>query len=130
MHIRCRAHRAAAEAAIAQQLKGISVHHLTHIAQVDLPVDICFRYVDTYENVPKWLFGVSEFTPIGQPERGLGTTVSIAAKIGPVARSRRCRCRTSRSTSSSPGRSEHTQTVEPRSPLMSPTQPRPVWPGG
>ena len=61
------------------------MHHLTHIAQVDLPVDICFRYVDTYENVPKWLFGVSEFTPIGQPERGLGTTVSIAAKIGPVA---------------------------------------------
>lgn len=61
------------------------MQHLTHTARIEQPIETCFRYVDTHENVPKWLYGVSEFRPIGQPERGLGTMVAISVKIGPVA---------------------------------------------
>jgi hypothetical protein len=56
-----------------------------HTAEINVPVETCFRFVDTPEHVPSWLFGISEFVPVGEQERGLGTIVAISAKIGPMA---------------------------------------------
>lgn len=60
------------------------MHHIAYSAVIDVPVDVCFAYVDDYRTVTKWAFGVTEFVPIGERERGLGTLVRMTAKLGPL----------------------------------------------
>ena len=52
-------------------------------AELGMPVDVAFDYIDNYRNVPTWMFGVSEFTPFGEFDQGLGATFDAAMQIGP-----------------------------------------------
>ena len=57
--------------------------HVRHTAVAAVPVDVAFDYIDNYRNVPTWMFGVSEFTPFGEFDQGLGATFDAAMQIGP-----------------------------------------------
>lgn len=57
--------------------------HVRHSAVASVPVDIAFAYMDDYRNVPSWMFGVSEFTPVGDFDQGLGATFDAAIQVGP-----------------------------------------------
>ncbi|MFC9553205.1 SRPBCC family protein [Rhodococcus sp. NPDC056960] len=58
----------------------IEIHHS---AIAGAPVEVAFDYVDDYHHVPSWLFGITRFDPIGEPDRGLGAVYDAAMKIGP-----------------------------------------------
>ncbi|MGC0366081.1 putative membrane protein [Rhodococcus sp. 27YEA15] len=58
--------------------------HVRHTAVAAVPVEIAFSYIDDYRNVPTWMFGVSNFTPIGEFDQGLGATFDAAIQIGPT----------------------------------------------
>lgn len=58
--------------------------HVSHQAVGDAPVEFAFAYVDDHRNVPKWMFGVSEFTPVGDKDHGLGAQFDTAIKLGPT----------------------------------------------
>ncbi|MDI9914086.1 SRPBCC family protein [Rhodococcus sp. IEGM 1379] len=57
--------------------------HVRHSAVAAVPVDVAFAYIDDYRNVPTWMFGVSEFTPSGEFDQGLGASFDAAMQIGP-----------------------------------------------
>ena len=42
-----------------------------------------FEYVNDFNNVPKYMFGVSEFRPITETTSGLGSQFVTVVKIGP-----------------------------------------------
>lgn len=42
-----------------------------------------FAYIDDYRNVPRWMFGVTEFTPVTEQVSGLGAVYDAVMKIGP-----------------------------------------------
>lgn len=58
--------------------------HVEHSAIGDAPVDFAFEYVADYQNVPKWMFGVKRFTPLGTQTRGLGAKFDTALNLGPT----------------------------------------------
>lgn len=63
--------------------QGPVMIHVRHSAVAAVPVDVAFDYIDDYRNVPTWMFGVSEFTPFGEFDQGLGATFDAAMQIGP-----------------------------------------------
>lgn len=60
------------------------MHHVTHSTEVDVPIQVCFDFVADNANVPNWLYSITKFDPVGAPERGLGTTVDVVSKLGPM----------------------------------------------
>ena len=46
------------------------------------PLAIAFEYVDDYRNVPQWLFGIHEFTPVGPRDRGLDAVFDVSVHLG------------------------------------------------
>ncbi|MHA4848259.1 SRPBCC family protein [Rhodococcus sp. MSC1_016] len=58
----------------------IEIHH-TAVAQA--PLAACFAYLDDYTHVPSWLFGITQFDPVGEPVRGLGAVYNAAMRVGP-----------------------------------------------
>ncbi len=52
-------------------------------AVAEAPVEVGFAYVDDYRTVPRWMFGVTEFTPLGERENGLGAEYAAAMVLGP-----------------------------------------------
>jgi uncharacterized membrane protein len=48
------------------------------------PVDVAFGYVDDYRNATKWMFGLSEFAPVGDKEHGLGAVFRGTFHVKPV----------------------------------------------
>lgn len=54
-----------------------------HSAVAAVPIDVAFTYLDDYETVPDWMFGVSEFTPTGEFVQGLGSTFDATMHVGP-----------------------------------------------
>ena len=57
---------------------------ITHSATAAVPVDVAFAYVDNYRNVPKWMFGVSKFEPVGELDQGLGAVFNTSITLGPT----------------------------------------------
>ncbi|WP_072690543.1 SRPBCC family protein [Rhodococcus marinonascens] len=57
--------------------------HVRHSAIAAVPLDVAFAYIDDYRTVPDWMFGVSEFSPIGEFDQGLESTFDAAIHIGP-----------------------------------------------
>ena len=48
--------------------------------------DVAFAYVDDYQSVPDWMFGVSSFVPVDPAKTsGLGATFTTEMKLGPKA---------------------------------------------
>ena len=57
--------------------------NIKHTADVAVPVEAAFEYVDDYRNVPSWMFGISKFEPVGDKDRGLGATYDSSIVLGP-----------------------------------------------
>ena len=56
---------------------------ITHSATAAVPVETAFEYVDNHRNVPKWMFGVSKFDPVGELDHGLGAVFDTSITLGP-----------------------------------------------
>ncbi|MEV0031166.1 SRPBCC family protein [Nocardia sp. NPDC050793] len=50
----------------------------------EAPVDFAFDYVADYRTVPKWMFGVRHFTPVGAQTSGVGAVFDTAVHLGPT----------------------------------------------
>ncbi|MFD5177573.1 SRPBCC family protein [Nocardia sp. NPDC058379] len=60
------------------------MHRVSHSADIAVPVEVCFAYVDDMRKAPEWMFGVTKCEPIGPQERGLGAVVAVTIKFGPM----------------------------------------------
>ncbi|WP_431963058.1 SRPBCC family protein [Nocardia sp. bgisy134] len=58
--------------------------HLEHSATGRAPVDFAFAYVADYRNVPKWLFGIRHYTPVGEQTSGAGAVFDTTVQLGPT----------------------------------------------
>ncbi|WP_431949788.1 SRPBCC family protein [Nocardia lijiangensis] len=58
--------------------------HVEHSATGGAPVDFAFQYVADYRNVPKWLFGIRHYTPVGEQISGVGAVFDTAVQLGPT----------------------------------------------
>lgn len=56
---------------------------IEHSAVADVPRADAFAYVDEYRTVPKWMFGIRSFEPVGDVVHGLGATYAAEMQIGP-----------------------------------------------
>ncbi|MDJ0395256.1 SRPBCC family protein [Rhodococcus sp. G-MC3] len=56
---------------------------IEHTAVSDCTRTHAFGYVDDYRTIPKWMFGVRSFEPVGDVSHGLGATFAAAMQIGP-----------------------------------------------
>ncbi|MGW0176969.1 SRPBCC family protein [Rhodococcus sp. NPDC003322] len=59
--------------------------HIHRTAVAKAPVGTGFAYVDDYRNVPRWMFGVTRFEPVGVENQGLGATFDATMQLGPKA---------------------------------------------
>lgn len=46
------------------------------------PREVAFGYVADYRNVPQWLFGIHDFTPVDGLDYGLGATFDASVHLG------------------------------------------------
>ncbi|MUL67123.1 hypothetical protein BOO86_21800 [Mycobacterium sp. CBMA 234] len=60
------------------------MHHIAHQVELAVPADVSFQYVDNFDNVPKFSFGVKSFRPIGPAEPRLGSKLESSVQLGPV----------------------------------------------
>lgn len=51
-----------------------------------------FGYVNDYQNVPEYMFGVSRFSPVGEQTSGLDAEFETAIKVGPKELKSRVKC--------------------------------------
>ncbi|GAB2674509.1 SRPBCC family protein [Nocardia goodfellowii] len=58
--------------------------HVEHAAVANAPREYAFEYVDDYRNVPRWMFGVKHFTPVGEQTSGVGAVFDTAINLGPM----------------------------------------------
>nr|WP_296773650.1 SRPBCC family protein [Rhodococcus sp. (in: high G+C Gram-positive bacteria)] len=56
---------------------------IEHTAVAAVPRAHAFAYVDDYRTVPKWMFGVNKFEPVGDISHGLGAVFAAEMQIGP-----------------------------------------------
>lgn len=56
---------------------------IEHSAVSHTPRAHAFAYVDDYRTVPKWMFGIRRFEPIGDISHGLGAVFAAEMQIGP-----------------------------------------------
>lgn len=56
---------------------------VSHKSIVEAPRDVVFAYVNGYENVPKFMFGITRFDPLTEHTVGLGTRFAAAMNVGP-----------------------------------------------
>ena len=54
-----------------------------HEAVVKAPRERVFEYINDYQNVPEYMFGVNRFTPATDVTSGLGAAFETVIKIGP-----------------------------------------------
>ncbi|AFR47866.1 SRPBCC family protein [Gordonia sp. KTR9] len=54
-----------------------------HQARIDGPREKVFSYVDGYQNVSEYLFGVTRFEPTTDQTSGLGATFAVSIDVGP-----------------------------------------------
>ena len=47
---------------------------VSHTATIDVPRQTVFEYVNTYANVPHYMFGITRFDPVTEHTSGLGAT--------------------------------------------------------
>jgi uncharacterized membrane protein len=67
-----------------QRARDHPMIHVRHSAVAAVPIDVAFTYIDDYRTVPDWMFGVSDFRPIGGFDQGLGSTFDASIHIGPT----------------------------------------------
>ncbi|WP_040785062.1 SRPBCC family protein [Nocardia pneumoniae] len=55
--------------------------HIKYASDVGAPVEVAFNYTDNHLFVPDWMFGVAEFVPTGDADRGLGAVFAAGARL-------------------------------------------------
>ncbi|MEV6559740.1 SRPBCC family protein [Nocardia sp. NPDC051756] len=63
---------------------GVFMGHVEHSATCAAPAGFAFAYVADYRNVPKWMFGIRHFTPVGEQTFGVGAVFDTALHLGPT----------------------------------------------
>lgn len=56
--------------------------HVNHANTVDVPIAKVWEYMSTVQNLPQWMFGMSEITPTGEQTRGEGARFQSRMKVG------------------------------------------------
>ncbi|MGQ4597894.1 SRPBCC family protein [Nocardia sp. R6R-6] len=56
--------------------------HIKYASDVGAPVEVAFNYTDNHLFVPEWMFGITDFVPIGDVDRGLGAVFETSARLG------------------------------------------------
>ena len=56
---------------------------VSHTATIDVPRQTVFEYVNTYANVPHYMFGITRFDPVTEHTSGLGATFAAEMNVGP-----------------------------------------------
>ena len=59
----------------------VDIHHE---ATCHAPRDVAFAYIDNYRTATEWMFGLSEFTPAGDLDQGLGSTFHATFHVKPL----------------------------------------------
>lgn len=54
-----------------------------HKSVVEAPREQVFAYVNGYENVPNYMFGITKFDPITELTSGKGATFAVSMAVGP-----------------------------------------------
>ncbi|MDL9937997.1 SRPBCC family protein [Gordonia sp. ABSL1-1] len=54
-----------------------------HEAVIDGSRDLIFDYVNGYQNVPEYMFGVKKFEPLTEVTSGLGSRFAVSIDAGP-----------------------------------------------
>lgn len=57
--------------------------HIKYASDVGAPVEVAFNYTDNHLFVPDWMFGIADFVPTGDQERGLGAVFAISSRLAP-----------------------------------------------
>lgn len=57
---------------------------IRHRSTANAPARLVFEYVDDYRTVPDWMFGISQFEPVGDQDRGVGAVFDGAIMLGPT----------------------------------------------
>ncbi|WP_440712583.1 SRPBCC family protein [Gordonia sp. FQ] len=65
---------------------------VSHSAVVKAPRETVFAYVNDYQNVPDYFFGISKFRPVTDQTEGLGAVFDTAIKIGPKELKSQTKC--------------------------------------
>ncbi|QIS11940.1 SRPBCC family protein [Nocardia arthritidis] len=58
--------------------------HVSYTAEGAAPAEFAFEYVADYRNLPRWVFGVKHYTPVGEQSRGVGAVFDSALNLGPM----------------------------------------------
>jgi len=56
---------------------------VSHTATIDVPRQTVLDYVNTYANVPQYMFGITRFDPVTEHTSGLGATFAAEMNVGP-----------------------------------------------
>lgn len=65
---------------------------VNHEAVIKAPRERVFAYIDNYENVPEYMFGISRFRPTTEVVHGLGAEFETIIKVGPKELKSTVRC--------------------------------------
>ena len=57
---------------------------VNHTSNLPVPAKVCFDYIDTADNVPKFVFGVKKFRYITDSKPRLGAGFAIQMQLGPI----------------------------------------------
>ncbi|WP_280497729.1 SRPBCC family protein [Nocardia asiatica] len=55
--------------------------HIKYASDVGAPVEVAFSYTDNHLFVPDWMFGIADFVPTGDQERGLGAVFATTTRL-------------------------------------------------
>lgn len=59
----------------------VDIHHE---GSTKAPVSVAFAYIDDYRTVPQWMFGLSDFQPVGDKDQGLDAVFDGTFAVKPV----------------------------------------------
>ncbi|WP_063050314.1 SRPBCC family protein [Nocardia arthritidis] len=55
--------------------------HIKYASDVGAPVEVAFSYTDNHLFVPDWMFGIADFVPTGDQDRGLGAVFATTTRL-------------------------------------------------
>jgi uncharacterized membrane protein len=59
----------------------VDIHHE---GSAQAPLDVAFAFVDDYTQTPGWMFGLTEFNPVGAQTQGQGAVFNLTFTVPPV----------------------------------------------
>jgi uncharacterized membrane protein len=59
----------------------VDIHHE---GSANAPLHVAFAYIDDYRTTPEWMFGISQFEPVGELDHGKGAVFQGTFQVKPV----------------------------------------------